>query len=203
MGLLLLTAGCKDEAAQQKINELQAQVVALQKRQQEMERQEAQRLAEARKVQEQDQEALNEAVQDERALKAKARKGGLDSAERQQLALLEGIEGLDPSKFIGAWNLTYKANHSTCDGVNIGDVISATLQVSVLEGQVRATESIPNLKDQRIELAGVEGMGVYRFSRKDDSGSITLELSAKGKGKRIVARQGCSINYDVSGKRVQ
>jgi len=176
-GLLVLvfsTAGCKDQEAQRKIDDLQAQLNALQKRQQ------------------------GETAKPASKPRPTASPEGtaLSDAEVDTLGRVP-----EPASFVGNWNLTYTANHSTCDNTQVGDVRAATLQVSFANDELRATESSPGNK--QAEYVGDVTGKLARFNANVEGSKLTLELRPSGKGRRVVVNEGCSIIYDVKGKRAQ
>jgi hypothetical protein len=176
-GLLVLvfsTAGCKDQEAQRKIDELQAQLNALQKRQQE------------------------EAAKPAQKPRAPAQPEGVVVSDAEIDAL---VHELEPTSFVGNWNLTYTANHSTCQNAQVGDVRTATLQVSFANDELRATESTPGNK--QAEYVGEVTGKLVRFNANVEGSKLTLELRPSGKGRRVVVNEGCSIIYDVKGKKAR
>jgi hypothetical protein len=164
--LVCLTASCKDEESQRKIAELQAEIGALQKQQQEA-----------------------------------ASKKAADTIADSELAALGGQA--PPADFAGTWNLTYKANYSTCTEVaHVGDVRAATLQVSLAKEELRATETTPGNTPH--ELSGeTNGRSVLFLSKGENGTQVGLEFQPNGKGRRVVTNPGCAIIYDVTGKKVQ
>jgi hypothetical protein len=111
-------------------------------------------------------------------------------------------QDVDPAKWVGVWDLTYTANYSTCDNVDVGDARPAQLVVSVTKGVVKAVEQSAN---QEISMDAVAGSSdtlvLHSKSKKNDVG---LELRLYGPGRRIIANAdggACAIVYDVKGKR--
>jgi hypothetical protein len=83
----------------------------------------------------------------------------------------------------------------------VGDVRAATLQVSFANDELRATESSPGNK--QAEYVGDVTGKLARFNANVEGSKLTLELRPSGKGRRVVVNEGCSIIYDVKGKRAQ
>jgi len=188
MILLGVAFGCKDREAEQKVAELQAQLGALQKKQQADE-------AAAKAAQ-----VARDVVPAPKAIQPAKEPPSSESGRISDKELADLIRGTDEHDFVGTWSLSYKADYTTCENIDRGDQLTATLLVSLVKGQFSASETKAG-DATPVQYTGTlyGDMVLFTASGPNDS-KLTIELRKKGKGRRVINNPGCVIIYDVAGK---
>lgn len=104
---------------------------------------------------------------------------------------------------VGTWNVTMKANYSTCKGTSVGDLVAQQWVLSLSSG----APSVQVLGGSYGYGGTVDETGLHLHHRNSGDLYVTVDLGDGGgkllTGRRVVAKDGpCAVIYDVEAKKL-